>query len=87
MTKPIPFNGRRFDPLHRQFRVALQPILNGGDLCFVNCDANIVSYHFGRVVCICMYDSGRPCGDVHGMDSQLGQGGRSLKTLICMHIW
>ena len=32
------------------FRVALQPILNGGDLCFVNCDANIVSYYYGRAV-------------------------------------
>ena len=29
----------------------------------------------------CMYDSGRPySGDVHGMDSRLGQGERSLKT-------
>ena len=28
----------------------------------------------------CMYDSSRPCGDVHGMDSRLGQGERSLKT-------
>ena len=27
-----------------------------------------------------MYDSGRPCGDVHGTISWLGQGERSLKT-------
>ena len=27
---------RRFNPQQGQFRVALQPILDGGDLCFVN---------------------------------------------------
>ena len=35
--------GRRFDSHEGRFRVALQPILNGGNLCFVNCDANIIS--------------------------------------------
>ena len=29
---------------------------------------------------VCMYDSGCPCGDVHGTDSRLDQGKRSLKT-------
>ena len=29
---------------------------------------------------VCMYDSGRPCGDVHRTDSRLGQGERSLRT-------
>ena len=27
-----------------------------------------------------MYVEGRPCGDVHGTDSRLGQGERSTKT-------
>ena len=39
--------GRRFDPNEGQFRVTFQPILNGGDLCVINCDANIVSYYTG----------------------------------------
>ena len=39
--------GWRFDPQQGRFRVALQPILNGGDFCFVICDANIVSYYYG----------------------------------------
>ena len=29
-----------------RFQVALQPILNGGDHCSINCDANIVSYFY-----------------------------------------
>ena len=23
---------------------------NGGDLCFINCDANIVSYYYGQAI-------------------------------------
>ena len=42
--------GLRFDPQQGRFRVALQPILSGGDLYLVNCDANIVSYYYGRAV-------------------------------------
>ena len=42
--------GWRFDPHQGRLRVALQPILNGGDLCFVNCAANIVSYYYGWAV-------------------------------------
>ena len=38
------------------------------------CEANDLSMY------VCMYDSGCPCGDVHGTDSRLGQGERSLKT-------
>ena len=34
--------GWRFDPHQWGLWVALQPILNGGDPCFINCDANIV---------------------------------------------
>ena len=32
------------------------------------------------VMYVCMYDSGRPYDDVHGMDSYLGQGERPLKS-------
>ena len=35
--------GWRFDPYQERLQVALQPILNGVDLCFVNCDAYIVT--------------------------------------------
>ena len=34
-----------FDPHQGRLQLALQPILNGGDYCFVNCDAYIVSYY------------------------------------------
>ena len=38
--------GWRFDPHQERLR-ALQLILNGGNPCFVNCDANILSYYYG----------------------------------------
>ena len=36
-------NKQRFDPHQVRLQVALQPILNRGDLCFVNCHANMVT--------------------------------------------
>ena len=44
-----------------------------------------MEFFFHSCLYVCMYDSSRPCGDVHGTDSRLGQGGEVHEELFSQH--